>query len=372
MRISTRSMKCHAIHPSIALLWIMGSMCFTACTSPASTPAVDGPRIIFALPHTISFTKDGKHLAVGERLGGVEHKNCVRVYDVTSRDQKMKFPVVSYSMAMSPSNDEVFTGFVGAGFIVWDPILGKEIRQLEFEGSGPGKFAFSRDGALLAYGCLSGFISVYDAKSDKRLCKVEAHEGKVLALAFSPNDKSLVSSSDQSLDVRVWNTSDLKMVHSITEARLDVPALAFSPDGAFLVTASHDFRIRVYDAAKDFKLLGSLSHDSIVRDVAFSKDGTLASCSHDNTVRLWNVRDRKEIKRLTLENGDLGKLAFSPTDDVLAIALPPRLIFWNYKTGEQHEIRHSPGLINGIALPNDETFELPDPTAKSDDKPPRP
>lgn len=52
--------------------------------------------------------------------------------------------------------------------------------------------------------------------------------------------------------------------------------------------------------------------------MAFSGDSkTLASCGRDNTIRLWNVKDRELI--VTLPSTDWVKsVAFSPDDKTLA------------------------------------------------------
>ena len=70
-----------------------------------------------------------------------------------------------------------------------------------------------------------------------------------------------------------------------TGHRFGVDSVAFSPDGRTLASGSHDKTIKLWDAATGQALRTLAGHSSIVESVVFSPDGkTLASGSDGNTI----------------------------------------------------------------------------------------
>jgi len=98
-------------------------------------------------------------------------------------------------------------------------------------------------------------------------------------------------------------------VSALVHASL-VYAVAFSPDGKWVATASADKTARVMEAATG-KEVSRLTHQEAVFGVAFSPDGKwLATGSYDNTARLMDAATGKEVWRIT-HGGPVSAVAFS-------------------------------------------------------------
>src|SRR5204862_67572 len=81
-----------------------------------------------------------------------------------------------------------------------------------------------------------------------------------------------------------------------------VNAVAFSPDGKTLASASGDKTVKLWDAGSGAVLQTLKGHTSSVHAVAFSPDGkTLASASYDETVKLWDAGSGAVLQTLKVD-----------------------------------------------------------------------
>jgi WD40 repeat protein len=110
--------------------------------------------------------------------------------------------------------------------------------------------------------------------------------------------------------VRLWDAGTGAALQILEGHTHSVGAVAFSPDGKTVVSASYDKTVRLWDTETDTALQTLEGHTDVVRAVAFSPDGkTVVSASDDGTVRLWDAGTGAALQ--TLENCPTKHLRFS-------------------------------------------------------------
>ena len=182
---------------------------------------------------------------------------------------------------------------------LWDLGLKKERFRLAGHTNGVLALAFSPDGKTLASAGADREIRTWDATTGKGRAVLTGHLGPVVSLAFSSSGKALASAS---LDrtIRVWDPLENKELYMLD--RWDSPcfALAFSPDGHTLAAGGYDRTIHLWDLAVRRKPILIRGHDNYVWSLAFAPDGrTLASASWDGTIKLWEPTRLPSSRRST-------------------------------------------------------------------------
>ncbi len=125
----------------------------------------------------------------------------------------------------------------------------------------------------------------------------------VTAVAYHPLGKLLAAAEGQPGkpgEVRVWDLTTAKVLYTLRGHRNSITALAYSPDGKWLASASTDQTVKIWEGAGP-ALLATLTGRSRQMGVAFSPDGKiLASGGGDGQVQLWPLDrgPRSDLKPL--------------------------------------------------------------------------
>jgi WD40 repeat protein len=195
----------------------------------------------------------------------------------------------------------------------------------------------------------------------------------VECIAFSPDGNILATGGGNDRTIRLWNPATGKLLRPLIGDGITT-AIAFSPDGSFVVPAGDltmwapttGKKIRQLDGggwgvavSPDSKLLavgdafntvtlwatdtGQLirvtpltgDEGTVVETVAFSPDGKmLAAGGHEGTIKLWDPKTGRHIRTLANVDGAYW-LAFSPNGRLFAASGNGPVRSWNTATGAE-------------------------------------
>ncbi|MCS7160348.1 MAG: WD40 repeat domain-containing protein [Gemmatales bacterium] len=115
-----------------------------------------------------------------------------------------------------------------------------------------------------------------------------------------------------------WLHSEPPANRVLTYHRDNIYSIAASPDGRWLVSASEDMTVCVWDWPTG-KVMVRLEHDGPVYEASFSPDGRwLATADGDGKVHLFDGRSLLRVRCLEGHTGPVYALAFSPDSRWLA------------------------------------------------------
>ena len=272
---------------------------------------------------------------------------------------------------------------------IWEVATGKALRTFTHPALGgePTTLFFTPDGKSLAAAGKYGLV-LWDVATGKELYATGGHVAPVLAVAFSPDAKRLVSAAlDKTL--RVWEfpagKEDRRFLPFAKGAddesdrvQIGGAGACFTPDGKAVLAATPGLPVQVWDA-RTARALRQVGEGKEVYPAALSADGKLlAGGTADGRLIVYDTATGKEVRalvwhraqprepgeRVTQFGSVLAALAFAPDGRTLVAAgiiekdnqLKALVRLWEVSTGRE---RHRATLL-AANLNDDSGRAVPD------------
>lgn len=198
------------------------------------------------------------------------------------------------SIAFSPGGNFLVSGSGDATVRSWDlhPLFSKLNNPLSTyfgHKSAVNAVSYARGGSLIVSGSADAEIAVWEGSvSDRRILQFTGHGGPILSIRVF--DERIFSSSEDRT-IRVWELSTGHALISILHGHTGpINAIALSPDGRRIVSASDDASIRIFDSDSGESCTLPLRLSSRIFSIVVSQDGALVACSDaDRCVHVWRA-----------------------------------------------------------------------------------
>ncbi|MDO8704531.1 MAG: serine/threonine-protein kinase, partial [Sulfuricaulis sp.] len=191
-----------------------------------------------------------------------------------------------YTVAFSPEGNLVAAAGKDRTVYVWEVNGGKRVYSLEGHTSDIYAIAFAPDGKYIVSGGADKTLLTWTVANGQEAIRMAGHKDKVLSLAYSPDGKWLAS-GDAGESIRLWDAATGTFVRMLSN-HPSVLSLDFSPDSRWIAASLADNTIAVFEVDGGVVVQVLRGHTDYVQSVAFSPDGALLlSGGRDKSIRLW-------------------------------------------------------------------------------------
>lgn len=247
---------------------------------------------------SIAFSPNGKFLAAA---GGLPQRSGeIKIWNVESHELVRTLrghKDCIYSVAWSRDGKLLASGSYDRMVILWDADDGHEIRNLQDHIDAVFAVAFSPDGKHLASGSQDRAVKIWDTASGQRLFTLSDASDGLTSIAYSPSGND-IAAAGYDKTIYVWHLADDggTLTQSLIADEDSILALVWSPDGKTIITSSSDGSIRFRDAAS-LNPVGVIEHQpDWVEALGISPDGnTLAAGRYNGSLSLYNAKTYQQV-----------------------------------------------------------------------------
>ena len=239
-------------------------------------------------------------------------------------------------VAFSPDGAQLATCSYDKLAIIWNVATGEKLQTLKNHVDAVYSLAYSPDGAKLVTGAGDRTVKIWDTTSGKLITTLSESLDIIYSVAFSPTGDKIAGAGGDKY-IRIWSSDqgggELKQNRASAGQLLKasfahdgaVIGIAFSPDGKTLYSTSEDRRIKAWDADTLSEKLVFERQPDWVTALAVDPSGTLlAAGRYDSTSALYSTSTGKPFSQddtTTLAKADEQPVADSSRKKVTSLAV---------------------------------------------------
>lgn len=205
-------------------------------------------------------------------------------------------------LSFSGDGTKIVTASLDGSARVWDTRSGKRVCVMQAvpyigdeEGHAVNSACFSPGDSEVILGCTNGTVSFWNPDTGKKLGALKRFHGRswgVSCADYSPDGRLIVTTGGGDRKIAIWDAATRELIGLMGGKILhshEVWSAEFSPDSRRIVTASADGWALVWDVAADVEI-ARLKHPSEIFVAHFSPDGSkvLTACE-DGNAYLWDI-----------------------------------------------------------------------------------
>ena len=184
---------------------------------------------------------------------------------------------------------------------------------------------------------------------------IKGHTAPVRSIDFSSDSRFLLTASNDKI-IKIFNLQDNRKFHSSYSGHSNwVRCARFSPDNRLIGSCSDDHTVKIWDIAKRNVVSNFIDHLDCVNTCRFSPDGTcIASGGNDRKIKIWDTRSGRLIQHYDAHAAPITCISYHPSGNYLISAsLDSTIKIWDLKLGQiLYTVHGHEGPIKSVAFSN--------------------
>ncbi|MFW5691276.1 MAG: WD40 repeat domain-containing protein [Chloroflexota bacterium] len=215
----------------------------------------------------------------------------------------------------SPGKDELYSVRADGTGVIYDAERGRETYTFRSQDAFNQQMVYDQRSGMLAVGGSDGGVRVWDMLARAAAVTLNAHNGSVARLAFSPDGRLLATGGDDQR-VIVWDWAEREALATF-ELGARPANLAFSSDSSLIAVGAPSF-VSVWAVDGEFRYTLQTGAGGAADVLEFSPgDRYLLTGGQIPDMIVWRVDDGEVAALLPGVGGDRVGAAFSPDGDLL-------------------------------------------------------
>ncbi|KAG0678652.1 U3 snoRNP protein [Pichia californica] len=207
----------------------------------------------------------------------------------------------------------LIVGFGNGEFRLYEMPSFTLIQQLSMGSNGVSTISINSSGEWIAFGSKSlGQLLVYEWQSESYILRQQGHFDSMNALAYSPDGSRIVTASDDG-KIKIWDIVSGFCLATFDEHQSSVTGVVFAKKGQVMFSSSLDGTVRAWDLIRfrNFRTFTSTSRIQF-SSVAVDPSGEIVVAgSLDNfDIQVWSVQTSQLLDQLSGHEGPISNLSF--------------------------------------------------------------
>lgn len=187
---------------------------------------------------------------------------------------------------------------------------------------------------LIAFGLRDGSIKILNTNNGQEIHTLKLHEEAIWSLEFSP-DGDIIASGSQDGRIVLWDVQSGYAIHAfVVPGFSDVTSLSFSPDGGILASGIRSLPgfVKLWDVKNKKELRTIDKFVCFWPGVAFSPNNEILAtwCENQQEVILWDINNGIRVNSLSGFSKNRLGLEFADDDNRIIFGEEEKVIIYDY------------------------------------------